>query len=114
MLADNSAEEIVAGQHIEDETSPLLEPTVTPTTLTWRSLLGRYTVVLCIVLVLILEIGVFLSFAPINKLVEELICRQHFPDLEDPSDPRCKSTSVQSYFALLNGWNGTLDCIPGE
>jgi len=101
-------------QQEPDETSPLITTTATPENLPWHHLLTQRVVIVCLLLVIFLEIAVGQTTAPLQKIVEENVCRELFADLTRPEDPRCKSTAVQSYFAALQGWNNTFDTIPGQ
>jgi len=105
-----AVDEIDTERHPQDETLPLLETTITSAKLSWDALLQQHVVTLSLILILLLGIGLPLQTTPLNKVVEEIICLNHFPDISTPDDPHCKSNSVQSYLAMLRGWSATLDC----
>jgi hypothetical protein len=106
---------------IQDEETPLLERTgaipikISP----WQRLLNQHVITLCLILIVLVEIGAYLQTAPLNELIEQIICNEHIAKLEggsliDPQDPRCKSARVQGKLAMLRGWQSTFDCIPGK
>ncbi|KAH8821770.1 major facilitator superfamily domain-containing protein [Xylogone sp. PMI_703] len=108
------------------ETSPLLgqstsQPSapVTSSPATWRSFLQHHTVTLCVIMILCLETGGYVQLAPVNKILEGIICRDFYPEMAGANplavseDPRCKDTAVESKLAMLRGWQATLECIPG-
>lgn len=105
-------DEIDTERHHQDESSSLLETTVTPAKLSWEALLQQHVVTLCLIFLVLMGIGIPLQTTPLNKVAEEIICLNHFPDILTGEDPRCKSTVVQSYLAMLRGWGATFDCIP--
>ncbi|RFU33894.1 hypothetical protein B7463_g2408, partial [Scytalidium lignicola] len=114
----------------QNETSPLLgrgatqrsrssASTVASTLWTWKTFLQRHVVSLCFIMIICLEIGTILQLAPLNRVLEGIICRDFYPEMAGASplslsdDPRCKSTEVQSNLAMLRGWQATLECLPG-
>jgi hypothetical protein len=101
------------------EESPLLERTTAlpVSKSSWRRLLKQHVITLCLILIVLVEIGVYLQTAPLNKLIEQIICNEHLTkttgeSLADPEDPRCKSAEVQGRLAMLRGWQATFECIP--
>lgn len=104
------------------EASPLLEstsPTITPASTAWNAFLLRHIVPVCMITIFCLEVGDLLQMAPVNRILEGIICRDFYPEhaganpLSLTDDPRCKSTDVQSKLAMLRGWQSTLDFLPG-
>ena len=82
------------------------------------SLLRRNVYVLAFLLLILIEIGDYLLTAPVNMILESIICRDYYPELAVvgglSDNPRCKSEAVQSELATLRGWTMTFDYIPGE
>ena len=104
-----------------DEESPLLEraSALPPSKSSWRRRLDQHVVILCFILIILLEIGVYLQLAPLNELVEQIICRDYLAEHKERGmlglqDPRCKNAEVQGKLAMLRGWQSTFDCIPGK
>ncbi|KAK3396002.1 major facilitator superfamily domain-containing protein [Sordaria brevicollis] len=79
---------------------------------------------LCLGAMFLLELSVALSMPPNNAVEESIICRNLHPDvvsgptnstiktLRLSENPICKDEDVQSYLAMLQGWQATSDCIP--
>lgn len=81
---------------------------------------------LCLGAMFLLELSVALSVPPTNAVEESIICRNLHPDVVSSKfanntttssimlseNPVCKEEDVQSYLAMLQGWQATFDCIP--
>ncbi|CCC07670.1 unnamed protein product [Sordaria macrospora k-hell] len=78
---------------------------------------------LCLGAMFLLELSVALSVPPTNAVEESIICRNLHPDVASrfanntasillSDNPVCKEEDVQSYLAMLQGWQATFDCIP--
>ncbi|KAK3949895.1 major facilitator superfamily domain-containing protein [Pseudoneurospora amorphoporcata] len=78
---------------------------------------------LCLGAMFLLELSVALSVPPTNAVEESIICRNFHPDVVSgfanntasillSDNPVCKEEDVQSYLAMLQGWQATFDCIP--
>ncbi|KAJ4379035.1 hypothetical protein N0V85_008915, partial [Neurospora sp. IMI 360204] len=78
---------------------------------------------LCLGVMFLLELSVALSVPPTNAVEESIICRNLHPDVVSEfanntasillsDNPVCKEEDVQSYLAMLQGWQATFDCIP--
>lgn len=87
------------------------------------SLFRQNLLILCMVFVIIVELGAYLQVPPTNKLMEEIICRQEFPDMglhpsgpsgDGPGDDPCQSNAVQERIALIRGWSNAFDTIGRE
>ncbi|KAK4171556.1 major facilitator superfamily domain-containing protein [Triangularia setosa] len=93
-----------------------------------RNLIRPRVIVLTFITLFLIELGIGITVAPINAIMESIICRLHHPRLPlspDHSirrlaggvalidDPICKSPDVQSELAMLRGWAQTFECIPG-
>jgi hypothetical protein len=79
-----------------------------------------FVVVLCTVCVLAIDAGIFMQLVPITRILEGIICHsyyEHHPDLVDFKGPipeeMCKISPVQGELAMLKGWSGLFDCLPG-
>lgn len=110
----------IAGRdaHVEDavatEQTPLLLVTsAVPDDL--RKTYGRTVVFLCFVIIFIIEVAISL-FVPASTAIAELnICHAEHPDLRDGGDYSvCKGPDVQGRLAMLQGWQLTAECIPGQ
>lgn len=114
-----------------EETTPLLPKSPTRSinsTTDHDALLTRQTIairvsVICILSVLLVEIGDFMLQAPLARTLEDIICRDYYssaplsgfsdaPRLSIP-ESHCKNDVIQGKLAMLRGWDGTLACIPG-
>lgn len=60
-------------EQVQDENSPLLDTTITSAKVPHTGLLGKYKVVLVMLLFLLLEVGVSLMAAPLAEIVEDII-----------------------------------------
>ncbi|KPM33923.1 hypothetical protein AK830_g12649 [Neonectria ditissima] len=70
----------------------------------------RFRVLLmCIVFLFIVEVSQFIMEPPLQKIMEDIICRKYYPDhlLREPSilDRRCKNDQVQQTLAMVRGWS---------
>ncbi|KAK2603871.1 hypothetical protein QQS21_003906 [Conoideocrella luteorostrata] len=70
-------------------------------------------VILCFVLNILLETGLYLITIALNQILEENICQSITPDVRGADDPRCKGSIVQSELSLIRGWQVTFDIVPG-
>ncbi|RDW89025.1 hypothetical protein BP6252_01057 [Coleophoma cylindrospora] len=74
---------------------------------------------ICVVLIVCFEIGFTLQVAPLNKVLESIICKNYFPELASldlhamADDQRCKSNDVQGTLATLRGWQLVTEILPG-
>jgi len=78
-------------------------------------------ILLAFAAVFFFELGIAVTVAPTNAVMESIICRQLHPDLfpsfttylvKDDPDSVCKSEDVQSRLAMLRGWQTTFESIP--
>ncbi|KAF5871299.1 putative alternative oxidase protein [Botrytis fragariae] len=114
-----------------EETTPLLAKLPTRSihsTTDHDALLTRQTIairvsVICILSVLVVEIGNYMLQAPLARTLEDILCRDYYssaplsgyseaPRLSIP-ESHCKNDVIQGKLAMLRGWDGTLACIPG-
>lgn len=115
---------------IHDERSPLLntaterdqrlgQEAVVSSESTYPLSRRRLIVALCLILIVLIEVASYLQVAPLNKIVEGIICHDYYPELElgglstgDESDPLCKGKDVQGELVMLRGWQSFFDYIP--
>ncbi|QSZ37696.1 hypothetical protein DSL72_008795 [Monilinia vaccinii-corymbosi] len=79
--------------------------------------------IICILSVLVVEIGDYLIQAPLARTLEDVLCRAYYssaPVSEFIKVPRlaipeihCKNDVIQGKLAMLKGWDQTFGCIPG-
>jgi len=57
---------------------------------------------------LMVEVSQFIMNPPTKKIIEDIICRKHYPDHAirsyDIEDIRCKDSPVQGTLAMVQGW----------
>jgi len=72
-------------------------------------------IVTCILLIILLELGAYLSLIPLIQVLEGIICDQFHPDRTagQDGDAICKDNAVQTELAFIRGWQSTLEFIPG-
>ncbi|KAL2876116.1 Sir2 histone deacetylase Hst2 [Colletotrichum sp. CLE4] len=69
---------------------------------------------LAMTFILIVEVGAYLQIPPSYQLMEEIICRKHYPDhiISAEDDDVCKGSDVQGELAMIKGWQNSFDCVP--
>ncbi|KAL1865647.1 hypothetical protein VTK73DRAFT_5121 [Phialemonium thermophilum] len=80
------------------------------------ALYRQNVVILCFASVLLIELGANIIAPPLNAILERNICREYHPQVARDAladDPLCKYPDVQGRLAMIRGWGGTFDCIPG-
>ncbi|KAK1506480.1 [Colletotrichum costaricense] len=96
-----------------EEETPLLShdlpPTVAPSRRYQLKVIG-----LAMTFILIVEVGAYLQIPPSYQLMEEIICRQRYPDhiISAEDDDVCKGPGVQGQLAMIKGWQNSFDCVP--
>ncbi|RGP68384.1 hypothetical protein FLONG3_8157 [Fusarium longipes] len=89
------------------EQSPLL-PDTSPRQDEPSKALRRRVLCMCMLALLMVEVSQFIMNPPIKKIIEDIICRQHYPDHAIKSywieDHRCKDSPVQKTLAMVQGW----------
>ena len=81
------------------------------------NLYKQNVIVLCLALALLASLGSGLLQPPTNALLEDIICRQHYPDAVGgflSHDKLCRNPDVQGRLASIRGWASTFDAIPGS
>ncbi len=68
--------------------------------------------ILCAICMFLVEVGVTVMLPAVNNKIEDIICRDVFPDLAVVGDAGCASEVVQGRLAMIRGWQTTFDCIP--
>jgi hypothetical protein len=81
-----------------------------------NSLFQQDVMILCMVFLTLIELGSLVQISPTKMLMEEIICRKRYPDL-NPSylalpDGPCKNPDVQGELAWISGWLNAFDSIP--
>lgn len=68
----------------------------------------RRVLIIIGVILLVVEMCEFLMNPPTQQIMEDIICRQQFPDhqlfLPQVQDNRCKGSSVQKPLAMVRSW----------
>ncbi|KXH42552.1 ATP synthase F0 [Colletotrichum nymphaeae SA-01] len=96
-----------------EEETPLLShdlpPTVAPSRRYQLKVIG-----LAMTFILIVEVGAYLQIPPSYHLMEEIICRQRYPDhtISAEDDDVCKGPDVQGQLAMIKAWQNSFDCVP--
>lgn len=90
------------------ENSPLLPNDLPPDIVPPKSL-QRRVLVICIIFLFIVEASQFIVEAPLQKIMEDIICCNYFPDyslrMPQIQDRRCKDNEVQRILAMVRGWS---------
>jgi hypothetical protein len=76
----------------------------------------RYaTVSICLVLIVLMELGEMLLRISLSQILEANICSNLHPPGQGglPDNAHCKDRDVQAEFSMLGGVQATLDYVPG-
>jgi MFS family permease len=112
----------VPSSDTHSEVSPLLEPPLSsPPSLVSRKI-HRRVLILVLVGLLSLEMGDFITTAPLIRIFETITCykwySKHDTSVIGPggiiSEKLCKIEPVQSEVALLEGYSRFFDAVPGK
>jgi len=114
----------MSGSLTTDEHEPLLHHHASPATPVQqqcdnsddnRTTTQRLTIAIpCLILLWCLECGSSLIVVPLNGVLEDNICKNIYPGLnEHTTDPRCKDAAVQSRLTFILGWWMTFSLLPG-
>lgn len=88
---------------------------------TYEALNTWYPVLVCCLLFFVVDFASFVRVTPKTRMFEIAFCREYYLKT-DPSkidldgnvaESFCKVADVQEKLALLKGWLGSLECIPG-
>ncbi|KAH7013715.1 COP9 signalosome complex subunit 2 [Ilyonectria destructans] len=89
------------------EHSPLLRNDLPPDIVPAKSFRNR-VLLMCVLSLFIVEVSQFIMEPPLQKIMEDIICRDYYPDhvLRVPriQDNRCKNNEVQKTLAMVRGW----------
>ncbi|RFN53826.1 hypothetical protein FIE12Z_1860 [Fusarium flagelliforme] len=89
------------------EESPLL-PNTSPIQNGASKAFQRRALGFCMLALLMVEVSQFIMNPPTKKIIEDIICRKHYPDHAirsyDIEDIRCKDSPVQGTLAMVQGW----------
>jgi hypothetical protein len=103
---DNDNVDIDPETQVSEE-SPLLQNT-SPQRDGPSKAFRRRTLGMCMLALLMVEVSQFIMNPPTKKIIEDIICRQHYPDHAIQSywieDLRCKDSPVQKTLAMVQGW----------
>jgi MFS family permease len=99
----------------ENEESPLLPP-LSPSPPKKHPHVFR-VLFLCVLSIFLIEIGDFMQRAPWTRILEDIVCREHFSTHArrwEPEIPEqdCKVAPVQARVAMLKGWDLSFSCMP--
>ncbi|KIL87982.1 hypothetical protein FAVG1_08864 [Fusarium avenaceum] len=90
------------------EESPLLRND-TPSADEPSKAFRRRALGMCMLALLMVEVSQFIMNPPTKKIIEDIICRQHYPDHDIKvywlEDSRCKESPVQKTLAMVQGWS---------
>jgi len=90
------------------EESPLLRND-TPSADEPSKAFRRRALGMCMLALLMVEVSQFIMNPPTKKIIEDIICRQHYPDHDIRvywlEDSRCKDSPVQKTLAMVQGWS---------
>ncbi|WQF82994.1 Putative major facilitator superfamily, MFS transporter superfamily [Colletotrichum destructivum] len=103
----------VEGRRNPDEETPLLAHDLPPTLAPSRAYQVK-VIVLAMSFILLLEIGAYLQIPPSYQLMEDIICRKHYPDhiiSQKDKDNVCKTALIQGELAMIKGWQASFDCV---
>ncbi|PHH73090.1 hypothetical protein CDD80_4039 [Ophiocordyceps camponoti-rufipedis] len=76
--------------------------------------LQRRVIASCVLFLFIVEVSSFVMEPATQEIVEDIICRGHFPDhkLRMPVlDGRCKDPAVQKTLAMIRSWSMSADML---
>ncbi|CAM1506121.1 Fc.00g057620.m01.CDS01 [Cosmosporella sp. VM-42] len=95
------------GEFTPSEQSPLLPNDLPPEILPPKSFQHK-VLFMCILCLFIVEVSQFIMDPPLQKIMEDIICRNYYPDhalrMPEIKDHRCKNTEVQKTLAMVKGW----------
>ncbi|KAI1068097.1 hypothetical protein LB507_004311 [Fusarium sp. FIESC RH6] len=105
---EDSDTDVESNHEIErTEESPLL-PNPSPIQEGASKAFRRRALGFCMLALLMVEVSQFIMNPPTKKIIEDIICRKHYPDHAirsyDIEDIRCKDSPVQGTLAMVQGW----------
>ncbi|KAJ4016281.1 hypothetical protein NW752_003403 [Fusarium irregulare] len=105
---EDSDTDVESNHEIErTEQSPLL-PNPSPIQEGASKAFRRRALGFCMLALLMVEVSQFIMNPPTKKIIEDIICRKHYPDHAirsyDIEDIRCKDSPVQGTLAMVQGW----------
>lgn len=106
----------VEGRRNPDEETPLLAHDLPPALAPSKTYQIK-VIVLAMSFILLLEIGAYLQIPPSYQLMEDIICRKHYPDhiiSQKDEDNVCKTALIQGELAMIKGWQASFDCVARE
>lgn len=99
------------------EDSPLL-PTDLPVDIVPDKRFQHLVIGMCALLLFIIEVCQYVMQAPMQSIMEDIICRDQFPDhqlgVHSIMDHRCKDRATQKELAMLRSWTTTIEMFVRE
>lgn len=99
-------------ESLPSEETPLLSDGASPGDTPDQSF-RRRVLVMCVVFIIIVEVSQYIMEPPLQKIMEDIICRNYHPDhmLRMPTiqDERCKNPDVQKTLAMVRGWSASAE-----
>jgi hypothetical protein len=64
--------------------------------------------------IVVLDLAATLLTAPMTQIMQEIICKDLYPDAlaRDEEEDPCKSSEVLGKLAIITGWTAAFECIP--
>lgn len=112
---EDSAIDIDIDSDVESLSSPASEetpllPTDLPADIVPSKSFQRRVVGMCLLFLLVVETCQFLCEPPTQEIMEDIICRGHFPDHQlAVLDHRCKDKEIQKTLAMVRSWSFTVE-----
>ncbi|KAI9163984.1 MFS transporter [Paramyrothecium foliicola] len=107
---DDAATEVGSNgdAYVAAERTPLL-PTDLPAQVVPDKSFQHLVMAMTLLFLFIVEVATYLMDPPIQSVMEDIICRQKFPDhvmfpVSHAADARCKGKEVQKTLAMVKGW----------
>ena len=105
-IADTGNVEDLESDHGQHEGTPLL-PTDLPPAIAPDKAFKRRVFAMMILFIAVVDIAATIMEAPTQEIIEDFICRQHFPSYEAQEEPQndgCKGAAVQKTLAMVRAY----------
>lgn len=103
------------GAALDEQTPLLARDSDPPHDVGATKAVRRKVIGMCALFLFIVELSVYIVGPPMQQIMEDIICYQHYPDhiLKIPSeqDRRCKGYEVQKTLAMVRSWALSLDML---
>ena len=107
---NNDPEDRLAHDDARNEETPLLGTDLPPDVAPDKKF-QALVISMCVLFIFIVEVGVEIMAAPGQQVLEDILCREHYPDHKigvlDIDDERCKAPEVQKDMAMLRSWDAS-------